>query len=166
MIPADDILNSRPDVRALKDRLLGLGHGATNINVPSEWLDEPSTWTAVMAQVYRRGRLMDATRIERQTMDNNECHKNTTMLFLNGQVSSFATGFALQAAVWYFHSWGIRSSCCGEVIVETHQDTFQHYFGADYLGESGKASADGLYRMVTSPHVPYSGALYGRHWEP
>jgi hypothetical protein len=165
MVPTPEMVASRPDVQAMKGLLLQ--HGGTDINVPSEWFDEPSTWKVVMAEVYHRGRPMDATRVERRTMEDNECHKNTTTLFLTEQVPSFATGFALhENGVWYFHSWGIRSSCCGEVIVETHQDTFRHYFGPECSGESGKAIADGLYRMVTSGNVPFSGALFGREWEP
>lgn len=166
MIPPEDILRSRPDVQALRDRLLGLGGGGNDINVPSEWLDEPTTWRSVVEDVYHRGRLMDRTRVERRTMEDNQCHKNTTTLVLNDQIPSFATGFALHRDVWYFHSWGIRHSCSSEVIVETHQDTFEQYFGTEYSGGHAKARAKGLHRIVTSGHVPFSGALFGRKWEP
>ena len=106
MIPPDDMLRARPDVQALKARLLK--HGGKEINVPDEWLDNQASWHAVMAEVYNHGHSMDPTRVDRRTMEHNECHKNTTTLFLKGDVPAFATGFALFDTTWYFHSWGLH----------------------------------------------------------
>ena len=164
MIPPDDILSARPDVQAIKERLLK--HGGKNINVPDEWLDNQESWHAVMAEVYQRGRPMDPTRLERRTMEHNECHKNTTTLFLNDEIPSFATGFALYDDIWYYHSWGLSHDDNGELIVETHQDTFAAYFGASFSEQRGKAFADGLHKMVVAPRVPYSGALFNRKPQP
>ena len=148
MKPMEEMLRARPDVQAIKDLLLP--HGGTDIDVPDEWLDHAPSWAAWMTQLLQRGRLMDETHVQRQPLERNECHKNTATLFLNEQVPSFATGFALHRdTVWYFHSWGIRNED-GEVIVETHQDEFQKYFGAEYSGEARELSADGLPKMVIS----------------
>jgi hypothetical protein len=82
-------------------------------------------------------------------MEPRECHKNAATLFLNQEVDSFATGFALDPdKVWYFHSWGIRNAD-HPVLVETVGQRFDRYFGAEYSGEVGKKRAEGLLSTVT-----------------
>jgi hypothetical protein len=43
---------------------------------------------------------------------------------------------------------GIRSRCCGEVIVVTIGAEFEKYFGAVSSGDIGKQRALGLYNTV------------------
>jgi hypothetical protein len=84
-----------------------------------------------------------------------QCHKNATTLFLRKQVNAFATGFALyEDGIWYHHSWGIRSRCCEEIVVETIGEEFESYFGVPYYGAEGVATARVLYNNVSDNFWP------------
>lgn len=147
MRPTEEMLASRPDVKAIKD--LVLRHGGKDIDVPREWLDHvESIWAIWMSPLHTEGRCLEGD-VEERKMEPSQCHKNATTLFLNHQVDLFATGFALDPdRVWYFHSWGIRKAD-RPVIVETVGQRFDRYFGAVYSGEVGKERAKGLYNAVT-----------------
>lgn len=45
----------------------------------------------------------------------NRCHSNTARLWLDGEVDTVATGFALNDGMWRPHSWGLD----GTTVVET-----------------------------------------------
>jgi hypothetical protein len=165
VIPTAADLASHPEVRAIRELVLQKG-GGNNINAPHEWIENPEPrwyWSQWMDPLLTHGILMAPSthrvveeRMPAKHYNEHECHKNATTLFLRKQVNAFATGFALHDdGIWYHHSWGIRSRCCEEVIVETIGDEFESYFGAVYYGEIGKQRAEGLYKAVTN--TPWQG---------
>lgn len=152
--PTAAVLQSRPDVRAIRD--LVLTHGGEDIVVPNEWLEHTnSIWGAWMKPLLNQGRLM-GPRVRVDPMEHNQCHKNSTRRFLNGEYKAFATGFALCKADnrWYLHSWGVENAEGNEIVIETIEEDFGKYFGAEYSGEEGRKSAEGLSLTVTSNLLP------------
>jgi hypothetical protein len=65
-----------------------------------------------------------------------ECHRNTALAWMRGEIGTVATGYALSAdGLWRQHSWGVDD--LGQ-IAETTQSRLA-YYGVELTGEQALA---------------------------
>jgi hypothetical protein len=97
------------------------------------------------------GRHLDAT-VTRCDGQPNHCHGNAAQLWVDGNVDTIATGFALNDNIWRTHSWGVRNGQFVETTVPR-----ERYFGVILTGPGSAVFA--AQESVLSPETPAGSVL-------
>lgn len=63
-------------------------------------------------------------------MKPNQCHRNSSILYLTKKSYKLVTGYAMYNGEWLSHSWLFN----GKNIIETCPIVFEEYFGVELVG--------------------------------
>jgi hypothetical protein len=94
--------------------------------------------TVYLDQIIAGGRMLSASRVDREPCQPNNCHGNVAVLYaLSKGITRIGTGYALSDdGVWVRHSWGV-SARTGAVLETTSR--FLRYYGFTFGDDSAAA---------------------------